>query len=526
MTISYNLLEEPWIPCIDDRRRLLNLNITEVVSQAHQVREIRSDLPVITGALLLFLIAYVMNIFKPESEQAWENLWRKGKFPLDKISRYNSLWHTRFDLFDQTHPFFQDPKFGAQSKDIKNLGAGKQPAPKGMSGLMLHLASGSNATLFDHSLDDSPYAYSQAETAQLLIMLQAYSLCGMSSASLGNDKYFKDSAFGRGITFLNRGHNLFETLLLNIPSINFVSSPSAEDIPCWERENLFEDERYQPDGIMDLLTWQSRRILLLPEELKGDIRVRFLLSAPGLSIVETYANPFYHNRISTDGAKQSIKPLRFQEGRSLWRDSTAILDLHSTHSENSLPVKWAAHLEVDEYTEKQVINLDLYGMCTQPGQKKAFFYAQETFTAPAVYLRERALVEQLEQGLAWAEQVRSDVFIAVRELARFIVAPMHDLEIERTPGREDTDPLIQHWNAENEYWSRLEPAFYDFLVNLPISDDAYVQWEKAIRRSARGALKYAADQVGSDPAGLKARAKSERSLEILMSRTFNPQGKE
>jgi len=526
MTVSYNLLEEPWLPCIDDENRLVNLSITEVVSQAHHVQEIRSGLPLITGGLFLFLIAYVMNIFKPESDQEWENLWRKGKFPVDTISRYNSLWHARLDLFDQKHPFFQDPKFGARPKDIKNLGAGKQPEPKGMSGLILHLASGSNATLFDHSLDDSPYAYSQAEAAQLLIMLQAYSLGGMSSASLGKDKYFKDSAFGRGITFLNRGSNLFETLMLNIPSKNFVSFTGVNDKPCWERDDPFEDDRYQPDGIIDLLTWQSRRILLIPEELNDDIRVRFLLSAPGLSIMETYANPFYHNRISTDGKKQSIKPLRFQEGRSLWRDSTAILDLDSINSENSLPVKWAAHLEADEYLEKQVVNLDLFGMCTQPGQKKAYFYEHETFTAPIDYCKDRALLERLEMGLSWAEKVKSDLFIASRELARFIVAPMHDLETERTPGRDATDPLIQHWNAENEYWSRLEPAFYHFLINLPISDDAYIHWEKAIRQSARDALKYAADQVGSDPAGLKARAKAERSLGVLLNRTFNPQGKE
>ena len=35
---------------------------------------------------------------------------------------------------------------------------------------------------------------------------------------------------------------------------------------AWEREaETVKDER-RPDGYLDLLTWQSRRILLIPEE--------------------------------------------------------------------------------------------------------------------------------------------------------------------------------------------------------------------------------------------------------------------
>lgn len=526
MAESFNLLEQPWLSCIDERNKLVHLNLVEAIASAHHLKELRSDLPIITGSLYLFLIAYVLGIFKPKTDEAWETLWDQSKFSIEEIQNYNQHWEDRFDLFDPDHPFYQDPRFGRREKDIKNLKNGKSPEPKGISGLLLHLSSGNNATLFDHSLDDLPKAYSAAETAQLLIMLQAYSLGGMSSASIAKDRYYKDSPFGRGILFLNKGQNLFETIMLNISPENFNTSSSPDDRPSWELDDVFEKEPYSPMGILDLLTWQSRRILLLPELEDDAIVVRSLLSAPGHGILDTYVNPLFHNRVTTDGKKQVIKPLRFQEGRSLWRDSTAILDVKSENTESPISIKWSAHLEGYGIIKKQYVQLDLYGMCTQPGQKKAYFYAHESFTAPVAYLRDQDLLLMLKEGLELAESVRSNLYIATRELARFIVVPMHDQENVRVPGRDDTDPLLQHWNAEYQYWSSLEPAFYEFLMQLPEGEQAYDDWEKAIRQSAWGALNYAGDQVGTDPSGLKARAKAEKSLSLLLYRTFHPEGKE
>jgi hypothetical protein len=166
-------------------------------------------------------------------------------------------------------------------------------------------------------------------------------------------------------------------------------------------------------------------------------------------------------------------------------------------------------------------------MCTEPGRKKAYFYSHEVFSAPMAYFDDQSLLYYLEVNLNLAEQVRSNLYIAVRELARYKLAPNHDQENISVPGREVTDPLIQHWNAESQYWGKLETPFYEFLFTLPQNQDSAIdQWEKALRKAARDALEYAADQVGTDPAGLKARAKAEKTLNILLSKTFNPLGEE
>jgi len=221
MAYSFNLLEEPWLPCLTQKNTLKSLSLIDTITQAHQIRSLQADLPITTGALYLFLIAFVMSVFKLENVEDWETLWQEKKFSKDEVVDYAQKWKNRFDLFDSTHPFYQDPKFGEREKDIKNLKNGKTPTPKAISGLLLHLASGNNATLFDHSVDDVPQHFSLDQIAQLLIMIQAFSLGGMSSASISKDRYYKDSPFGRGILFFNQGQNLFETLMLNNPSDDF-----------------------------------------------------------------------------------------------------------------------------------------------------------------------------------------------------------------------------------------------------------------------------------------------------------------
>ncbi len=525
METSFNLLKQSWLPCSDEHDRLVTLNLLDAIAQAHTLKEIQGDLSIVTGALYLFLIAFIKTVLDIQTEEEWEVLWEAGKFPQDAFLRYANQWQSRFDLFDTDHPFYQDPYIGQRERDAKMLAAGKSAEPKGISGLLMHLASGNNATLFDHSLDDMPSWFTPAEVAQMLITWQAFSLGGMSSASISKDKYYKDSPFARGILFLNKGQSLFHTLMLNLFPADYYSLPGqGEDRPAWEIADAFQEQRFDPAGMLDFLTWQSRRILLIPEENEGEVGVRSLFIAPGHGLVETFGNPFYHNRFQQKDGKRTVRPMRFQQGRSLWRDSAAILNVRSQDTEAPLPIQWSANLRFHRILHTDTIQLNMIGMCTQPGQKKVYFYAHESFSAPIAYLEDSDLGYQLEKGLEWAEQVRSNLYLAVRDLARYFIVPMHDLENARTPSRDDTDPLMQHWNTEHHFWAFLEPAFYDYLVSLPLHESAVEKWQNAIRKAARTALSVTANQVGTSPAGLKARAKAESALSRLMYKTFNPEG--
>jgi len=527
MKSYFNLLDEPWIPCLDQNNQQVLFSLQDTLVKAETIRTVSATLPTTTAALHLLLMAYTLSIFPLENDEEWEGLYALGKFPEAAIRSYNETWRERFFLFDNNHPFFQDPKFGQREKDHRWLANGEKPKAKGVSSLLIHLSSGDNATLFDHSLDQEQKIYELSDIAQYLVMLQAYSLGGMTAASIGNDKYCKDAAFSRGILFLNRGENLFESLMLNliVKEKNFYDQ-GKEDRPCWEMEDALALERGNPNGLRDLLTWQSRRILLIPFEQDERICVQQCFIAPGLGLVESFKNPFYRNVYKNQKGKINIQPMRFQVGRAIWRDSAAILESSNrsknTDADQPITKSFFESLISLEMIQKTTFRSNLFGMCTQPGQKKVYFYKHENFDAPAIYLENQSLLEKLKQGLSWAEDGRSALFSATYQMASYKIDPTQDSEGGSQPNRESVMPLYDHISSEPLYWSQLETHFYQFMNQLPDSDEALSAWQEAIKKAARASLANSAELVGDDPAGLKARAKAEITLEYKLKQIFNP----
>lgn len=512
MGLSYNLLTEAWLPCIDQELQPKMMSILEVIEKAHTLKGIQADIPPTTGSLYLFLMALIRAIFKPADEDEWKTLWLSGNFPMDKVLSYADKWKNRLDLFDEQHPFYQDPKIGKRKKDLEKL-KGQEVEPKGISGLLLHIASGSNPTLFNHSSDDKLNRYYPGEAAQILVMVNAYSLGGLTSASIGVDKNAKDSAFGRGILFMSKGRSLFHTLLLNLNPSNFSGRNwGGTDIPAWEQDDPYEIKEGIPKGFCDLLTWQSRRIKLLPEIEDGIISCKNCLVAPGTGLVETFTNPYYLIRYDKKGTEIKSRPLRFMIGRMLWRDSAAILDTKTKEADPPLAIKWFEFLRAQDIIYEKEIQLECFGMCTDPGKKKSFFYSQAAFSAPTVYLDEETLLSEIKIALGWVEDIRKGIYFTSTELAGYKLAPTQDLGEGKKPDPKEVANLIEHLDMEPAYWCALEPAFYQLLANLPTDKNALVKWQQAIKTAARNSLSLAAEMVGSDAAGLKARAKAEMKL--------------
>src|SRR5207253_10481437 len=81
----------------------------------------------------------------------------------ETLALYWEPLHGRFDLFDEERPFYQVPPIeGVERRSVAILAAER--------------ASGNNATLFDHSVDDDPAALTCAEAARFLVATQAYAI--------------------------------------------------------------------------------------------------------------------------------------------------------------------------------------------------------------------------------------------------------------------------------------------------------------------------------------------------------------
>jgi len=142
---AYNLVHEPWIPCLREDGSAVELGLCDTLVSAHTLREIYDHSPLVTVALHRLLLAILHRVFGPPTFDGWVDLWNRASWEAAPLKRYFAQWEDRFDLFDSVHPFYQV----AAMEDAQD-----HPS----AALALELASGNNATLFDHSVDHSPIA--------------------------------------------------------------------------------------------------------------------------------------------------------------------------------------------------------------------------------------------------------------------------------------------------------------------------------------------------------------------------------
>lgn len=86
-TFSFNLVEEPWIPCVDKNGATIELNLRELFAQAHQLRTIAGDSPPVTAALHRFLLAILHRVFGPADEDVWVDLWESEQWDIHAVGR-------------------------------------------------------------------------------------------------------------------------------------------------------------------------------------------------------------------------------------------------------------------------------------------------------------------------------------------------------------------------------------------------------------------------------------------------------
>src|SRR3954468_13568093 len=119
----YDLLTEPWVPCIDRAGAPVVLGLLDVLRRAHELSEVRDASPLVTYGLDRLLLAIVQDRVVPESKAAWVAHYRRGRFDPALIDRLRAEDGDRFDLFHPTHPFYQ-------SGDIPPAPPSEAGAPK------------------------------------------------------------------------------------------------------------------------------------------------------------------------------------------------------------------------------------------------------------------------------------------------------------------------------------------------------------------------------------------------------------
>lgn len=517
---SYNLLEEKWIDCVGVQGENRILSLSDLILEAHHIRSLAGEFPIINTSILFMLNALLISAFKKQGValnegDVWIDLFHIGRFEEGIFLDYFQTWHHRFNLFDGEQPFFQT--FISEEKEGQFTGTAMKLMPQYTGG-----TGGNSATLFDHHTPEEGIALAPKQAAQFLLPAHYY---GAGGRIMGRD-YFSDAYTANGLAFFLQGETLFETLMLNLlpyPDVQDVKS-SPSDSPIWEREMPYEvngrlgvkdgkDTFYLPFGLLDLLTWPGRKIQLIRDEdgLVRDIRMR-----SGLKIRQDYFPWFAYNR------KGNF--IRAREGRMMWRDYDVLLEFRRMNELDDLnrspqAVDWLNE-NLDDLGER-VFTIYGAGMAKDAGKQKVHFYTESNFPLPTALLENNDLIIEISNCLEKSETVRRKLYGATATLAAQILAFTNDQTEGRQPDKNDVSNLVNHLNAESVYWEALEPNFYNLVLQLPQdSDESLRRWEEAVQSAARSALVYAIHLAGESIAVWKASSHANAVLEKGLKETL------
>lgn len=500
MTYSFNLIDQPWIPCAALNGSAEELNLRETLARAHELRTVQGNSPLETASLYRLLLAVIHSILRgPADEDDWAMLWKAKRFDVSHFDKYLKKWHSRFDLFDKERPFYQ-----FRDKDMVEKSA--LLLPHGMS---------TANELFEHQMVVETNPIGSPQAARMLLVGQYFGLGGLVYPGKPN---LTRSPLLNGVSFLVEGDNLFETLLLNcLQYAEHKPLPTlGVDEPTWESEKPFK-KREQPNGYLDYLTWQNRKVLLIPDE---TMRVKAMQIMRGLDLGKDLEDPFKLYLKKDSGWKF----LPFTRERSLWRDSHALIKRHDP--DNVHPpqtAKWLALLldETDCLEPSQIYRYMALGAGVHYKDAKIYFYRHESMPLPLTYLVKEDLVSKLNDAMTRTEQVKLSLKRAAFTLAKNFISPSAEEKGGRQPDLGDVDKLMDHWNVESHYWSKLETPFSLLVVELPIdSESALTSWNETLKQTAWDALTSAERMAGENTKALKAAVKARGVLAYELKKLF------
>lgn len=533
---SFNLVDEPWIPCVMARDgSARELSLRDVFAQATEIREIADPSPPVTVALHRLLLAILHRALRgPEDAEQWAEMWNNG-WDQERVRQYLDTWRSSFDIFDPDKPFYQNGNIGFdEAKPI---------------GYMVHgMIVGNNATLFDHSVDSVPPALSAPAAARYLLALQGFALGGFVSSVKGENRAFVGSAdaspLSRGIVTLVTGGTLFKTLMLNLHQYDaeaqapfpFRHDDMSGDKPAWERDAPTRPENRNPDGYVDLLTWQSRRARLQAEhDADQQVVVRRAAVMKGYQFDDGWypagkETMLAYREITRTGAPSPYSVVSFGEARALWRDSDVLLGAVGDTIRPPM-IGWLGVLIRDGHLPRSArYSLSALGVLSD--RKSIDFWRMERMPLPATLLDSPDLVERVEQALRLAERVghlfnrgfdegkdatgkKINIPRPMQIFADALLAPGDD----RSPDPGDIANLVKALEPAAGYWPRLETPFKQFIIALGEGSgaDAFARWIDVVERAARVTFEDIARSFTASSRGLKAASLAERRFYSSLS---------
>ena len=252
--MSYNLLDEPWIPVLGTNGKPCRKGIRDALTQAGRIRQIAASNPMDNVALLRLLIA-VLHWCKPNAdEEEIAKLQRPGAtaLPEEWLTKLDCE-SARFDLLGTDAGFYQNHKAWTEveqkTKTGKAKAGGDQAGVRPVTDLLQELPSGTNTAHFRHTRDMRD-GLCPACCAIGLVRLPAFATSGKHGKERQKPAGINGPTPVYGVT---SGASLLDTLLLNWP-LDGV----GDDEPSWGATEPTKSNL----GPLRAFTWQPRTVWL------------------------------------------------------------------------------------------------------------------------------------------------------------------------------------------------------------------------------------------------------------------------
>lgn len=350
--MEFNLLEEPWIRVLCRDCTVQEVSLTQALLQAHEYTDLAGELPTQDAAVLRLMLAVLHAVFgRVDAEgdpveiintttavRQWKSLWQLGHLPERPIREYLETWHDRFWLFHPSRPFWQVPeaKIGTEYSSAKLNGELSE--------------SGNKLRLFPAYAGTGKTELSYAQAARWLLYLNGFD--DTSAKPKGKGLPSPGAGWLGKLGLIQAvGNNLFETLLLNFTLLRDGESAWGAERPIWELDAPRSEERTeisQPDNPAELLTLQSRRLLLHRE---GDVVTGYtLLGGDFFDRTGAFCEQMtvWRPVQETKNSPVVFVPRRHDPARQFWREFPAVFD---GHADGTLPahtpgiVRWVGLLQ-------------------------------------------------------------------------------------------------------------------------------------------------------------------------------------
>lgn len=496
---EFNLLEEPWIVVLrlDGEEELVS--ILTLFRRAHEFSNLAGDLPAQDIAIFRLLLAILHVVFgrfdaygkegpissPSEALERWKEVRDKHEFPAQVIENYLNDYKERFYLFHPEWPFYQLAEMGnATSYDAAKL-----------NGEMSE--SSNKLRLFPQRSGISKARLSYAEAARWLLYINGFD----DTSAKPKEKGLPSPGVGwlGKLGLINAlGENLFETLMLNLVLLQDGEDKLwGEECPIWEVDKAIAEERREitiPDNLAQLMTIQSRRILLKRENKEMDFEpyvIGYLLLGgdffPKENAFAEQMTVWRYGK-NQDSKVNQYMPRRHDVSKQLWRDFPSLV-LQAEGKRRPGIISWLARLKYEGLLQEQKFCLTTTGV--KYGDKD--FFVEDTFS-DSISMNTGLLGNS---GEVWVGRIISELAITNQ-----IVKQLGELatRISKASGGFNDD--VKNITKEQAYF-RLSSKFQIWLENIdPENDDIdescelwFEESQKVVRKLGRELVEQAGPQA-------------------------------